>query len=207
MSGRRPKSFDFYLISIWTAAPCKCFCFVLATIFLKNFFFNQSHNVLNTCNWIIRPTLMMVRSCLRIDDEVVSKHGPMLRKSVTFNDTAQVRDDVTPLIVLPSSFTAQGLKTQLLPKWSSINNPYRRQKEHRVTFSLFCSVIETEGRCYKFPVALEEKSEYWKPGALNGESLYIMNFQRIWLFDFFLFCSVLRLLFLFYAKNFLFVSF
>ena len=113
---------------------------------------------------IFDTTLMPVRSCLRMDDEVVSNYGPMLRKSVTFNDTAQLHVDVTPLVALPSSSTAQGSKEHFLPKRSSINSPYTRQKELRVTFSPFCSVIEPEGRSYTSPVSLEEENEYWKPG-------------------------------------------
>ena len=128
---------------------------------------------------IFDPTLMPVRSCLRMDDEVVSNYGPMLRKSVTFKDTAQIHEDVTLLVALPSSSTDQGLKVQQLPKRSFIKSPYHRQKELRVIFSPFCSVMEPEGRCYTFPVALEEESEYWKPGAMDSEPLYIINFQRI----------------------------
>ena len=84
---------------------------------------------------IFDPTLMPVRSCLRMDDEVGSNYGPMLRKSVTFNDTAQLHDDVTLLVALHSSFTAQGSKVQFFPKRPPIKSPYTRQKELRVTFS------------------------------------------------------------------------
>ena len=126
---------------------------------------------------IFDPTLMPVRSCLRMDDKEVSNKGTMLRKSVTFNDTSLVHDDVNILVVLPSSFTTHRLNTQLLPpppQRLSINNPYRRQKELRVTFFPFCTVIEPEGRCYTFPVALEQESEHWKPEAMDGETLYII---------------------------------
>ena len=60
-----------------------------------------------------------------------------------------------------------------------LQEPYTQRKGLRVSFSPFWRTIEPEGRCYTSPVALEEENDFWKAGAMDGEPLYIMNFQTI----------------------------
>ena len=120
-------------------------------------------------------TAMPIRSCLKIDDELVSNFGPPLRKTVTFNCYIRVFPALTPLEPSPSTST----KVQPQPKKSSFKSmPAQRKGLQKVSFSSFCTTIEPNGRSYTSVVTLEE-DDCWKPGAMDGEPLYIMNFQTI----------------------------
>ena len=123
-------------------------------------------------------TVFPIRSCLKIDDELVSNFGPPLKKTVTFSGYTQIFPIFTPLEQSPTS-TTQCAKVQPQPEKSSFKNPYSQRKGLRVSFFPFCRTIEPEGRCYTSPVALEEENDFWKAGAMDGEPLYIMNFQTI----------------------------
>ena len=51
---------------------------------------------LSTFSTLFDPTLIPIRSCLRIDDELVSNHGPVHHKHVRFSDSVQFFGDITP---------------------------------------------------------------------------------------------------------------
>ena len=123
-------------------------------------------------------TVFPIRSCLKIDDELVSNFGPPLRKTVTFSGYTRVFPIFTPLEQSPTS-TTQCAKVQPQPEKSSFKNPYSQRKGLRVSFSLFYNTIETDGRTYTSVTALEEEDDCWKPGALDGEAYYKMNCRNL----------------------------
>ena len=133
-------------------------------------------------------TMIPIRSCLRMDDELVSNYGPPLRKSVTFNDLVEIFGDVVTLEPSPAtskscSNTLNGRNAMSLKL--PVTQPQRKRsvklqrKDLRVSFSPFYLTIEPDGRTYTSVTSLEEEDDCWKPGAMDGEPLYIMNFQRI----------------------------
>ena len=121
-------------------------------------------------------TAMPIRSCLKIDDELVSNFGPPLRKTVTFSCYIRVFPALTPLEPSPSTST----KVQPQPEKSSFKSvPTQRKGLQKVSFSPFYTTIEPNGWSYTSVVTLEEEDDCWKPGAMDGEPVYIMNFQTI----------------------------
>ena len=117
-----------------------------------------------------------IRSCLKIDDELISNFGPPLRKTVTFSCYIRVFPALTPLE--PSSTST---KVQRQPKKSSFKSvPTQRKGLQKVSFSPFYTTIEPNGRSYTSVVTLEEEEDdCWKPGALDGEAYYKMNCRNM----------------------------
>ena len=131
--------------------------------------------------------MIPIRSCLRMDDELVSNYGPPLRKSVTFNDLSEIFGDVVTLEPSPATskrcsitFNEQYvMPLQLAPSQPEQKRPVKpKRKDLRVTFSTFYLTIEPGGRTYTSVTALEEEDDCWKPGALDGEAYYKMNCQN-----------------------------
>ena len=116
-----------------------------------------------------------IRSCLKIDDELISNFGHPLRKTVTFSCYIRVFPALTPLE--PSSTST---KVQRQPKQSSYKSvPTQRKGLQKVSFSPFYTTIEPNGRSYTSLVTLEEEDDCWKPGALDGEPYYKMNCRNL----------------------------
>ena len=133
-------------------------------------------------------TVWPIKSCLRMDDELVSNYGPPLRKSVTFNDIVETFGDVVALEPSPATSTSYRITfngRNSTPFELPASQPQRKRpvnpqrKNLRVSFSPFYLTIEPCGRTYTSVTALEEESEYWKPGALDGEPFCKMNCQNL----------------------------
>ena len=120
-------------------------------------------------------TVFPIRSCLKIDDELVSNFGPPLRKTVTFSSYIREFPALTPLDQPPSLST----KLHLQPEKSSFKSLSSQRMGLRVSFSPFYNTIETGGRTYTSVTALEEEDDCWKPGALDGEAYYKMNCRNL----------------------------
>ena len=100
-------------------------------------------------------SLMPVRSCLRVNDEIVSNYGPPLGKIITFHINFQVCGELTPIVPFPSPSTPQEITVQP----SSVR---KFKSQVRVTFSPFHTTIEPNGRWSNTSVAtLEKKNEHW----------------------------------------------
>ena len=125
-----------------------------------------------------QDTAFPIRSCFKIDDELVSNFEPPLRKTVTFSGYTRVFPVFTPLEQSPLTFTTQLVKVQHQPKKSPFKYPYTQRKGLRVRFFPFCTSIEPNGRFYMSLTTLQEESEYWKPEAMDNEPLYTKTFQR-----------------------------
>ena len=131
--------------------------------------------------------MIPIRSCLRIDDELVSNYGPPLRKSVTFNDLETFGDVVTleRSHATPKSCRITFNERYAMPLQLAVSQPQQKRpvkpkrKDFRVTFSPFYLTIEPDGRTYTSVTALEEEDDCWKPGALDGEAYYKMNCQNL----------------------------
>ena len=120
-------------------------------------------------------TVFPIRSCLKIDDELVSNFGPPLRKTVTFSSYIRVFPALTPLDQPPSLST----KLHPQPEKSSFKSLSSQRMRLRVSFSPFYNTIETDGRTYTSVTALEEEDDCWKPGALDGEAYYKKKFRNL----------------------------
>ena len=112
MSDRRPKSFAFCLIlKSTTVQLCLVNFFAVCHFTTVHFrllnLFAISHFTtvqflsllfccLSTFSTLFDPTMIPIRSCLRIDDELVSNYGPVHHKHVRFSDSLQYFGDITP---------------------------------------------------------------------------------------------------------------
>ena len=188
MSGRRAQSFAFRLILKSTAVQFLNFfaaCHFTSTS--SSLFHCLSSGYISISKRFFDPFMIPIRSCQRIDDELVSNYGLSLRKSVTFNDLVESFGDVVTLE--PSPATSKScpitfIERYAMPLQLAATQPQRNQprvkpqrKNLRVRFSPFYLTIEPCGRTYPSVTALEEESGYWKPGAFDGEPFYKMNCQ------------------------------
>ena len=257
MSGRRPKSFAFCLIlKSTTVQLCLvnffAVCHFTSTVHFRLLnFFAISHFTstvqflsllfccLSTFSTLFDPTIIPIRSCLRIDDELVSNYGPVHHKHVRFSDSLQYFGDITPNstdnLTLPplsrprcwrikprnpiSELVKSGQvysdpysiwdlcsstpivlnnyqrpermkiecdvaevyspKPNTFPIFWSLRNPNSKRKGLRVKFSFLETSIFPDGGAIESVTATEEPSEFWKPGALDGEPFYKMNCQNL----------------------------
>ena len=133
-------------------------------------------------------TAWPIKSCVRMDDELISNYGPPLRKSVTFNDIVETFGVVVTLEPSPATSEScpitfnerYAVPLQLAASQPQRKRPVKPQRKNlRVSFSPFYLTIEPCGRNYTSVTALEEESEYWKPGAFDGEPFYKMNCQNL----------------------------
>ena len=124
------------------------------------------------------PSAFPIRSCLRMDDELVSNIGAPHHKKVHFNDTVEYIKDAAPRTWRIKHNSVRNINT--FPIFSSLRSPSSKRSGLRVSFSFFEMTIEPDGRSYTSPTTLEdEENDYWKTGAMDGEPLYFSDWRLI----------------------------
>ena len=69
-------------------------------------------------------------------------------------------------------------KMTAFPIFSSLRSVNAKRKGLKVKFSFIQKTISPDGQVSESITASEEPGEAWKPGALDDEPIFILNFQR-----------------------------
>ena len=71
--------------------------------------------------------------------------------------------------------TNQQLRADLYPLLSSLRTMNSKRKGLRVSFAFFQKNYLPDGRMKETVAKVEELSDLWKPGAMDGTPLFVMN--------------------------------
>ena len=120
------------------------------------------------------PSAFPIRSCLRLDDEIVCNIGAPHHKKVHFKETVEYFGET----VLKQEAAAE--TPPRTPTFPCLKGPQSQKKNLNVKFSFFETAIFPDGRSTQSAAATEERGNFWQPGAMDGVPLYVLNCQTIW---------------------------
>ena len=123
---------------------------------------------------------MPIRSCIRPIDELISNCGPPDKKNVRFADSATNQLETTPTHPRAWRIKRSAPIPQTPTPLTLISGNKKAVATKTVRFSFIERAKLPNGQVSESVISFNDSEtnhcdEYWKPGALDYEPLYIMN--------------------------------
>ena len=129
------------------------------------------------------PSALPIRSCLRLEDDLISNIGEPLRKQVHFKETVEFFGETVlkqkDAAETPPRTLRFNRRTNGSTIFPCLKGPQSQNKNLNVKFSHFETVIFPDGRSTLSAAAKEDCGNFWQPGAMDGVPLYFLNCQTI----------------------------